>query len=130
MTDAVESLPVQTGGRWPAGKSGNPKGRPKDVRTIQVVKNDLELAVREKLSVTKVTQVVNRMIELALQGDTKAAKLIFDMALSKGALADLQQTKPSIHIVIENATLNAAKAQQEAKPIEGSYDVVLTQDHG
>ena len=116
-------------GKWEKGKSGNPAGRPKDQRNITTLKNDLELAVREKLTPAIVTRVVNRMVELATKGEDKVAvtagKAILDMAISKAAVQEAVAQRAPITIIIENATLAAmAKEQTASKPIEVEYNVV------
>lgn len=112
----VKTPPAVPKSAWKKGQSGNPKGRPKDVRTIRELKNDLEIAVREQLTATRVTQVVNRMLDLAVGGDVKAAKLILDMAISKSELHQDQAKAPSFHIVIENATIAAQKPAIDITP--------------
>lgn len=123
-TANVVAVPVlENKGQWPAGTSGNPEGRPRGVKTIQVLKNDLELAVRARLSRKKITRVINKMVALAIDGDVKAAKLIMDMTLSKQALQDAaSERSPQITIVIENATLAAKVNEQPVKIIEGKYE--------
>ena len=116
-------------GKWEKGKSGNPAGRPKDQRNITTLKNDLELAVREKLTPAIVTRVVNRMVEIATKGEDKVAvtagKAILDMAISKAAVQEAVAQRAPITIIIENATLAAmAKEQTANKPIEVEYNVV------
>lgn len=116
-------------GKWEKGKSGNPAGRPKDQRNITTLKNDLELAVREKLTPAIVTRVVNRMVEIATKGEDKVAvtagKAILDMAISKAAVQEAVAQRAPITIIIENATLAAmAKEQTASKPIEVEYNVV------
>lgn len=116
-------------GKWSKGKSGNPKGRPPVAtrpRDIVTLKNDLELAVRDCLSQTKVTQVVNRMLEIAInhpdpKSAISAAKIILDMSVSKAAVQEAVGQRAPINIIIENATL--AK-QTEEKVIEATYHVV------
>ena len=116
-------------GKWEKGKSGNPAGRPKDQRNITTLKNDLELAVREKLTPAIVTRVVNRMVEIATKGEDKVAvtagKAILDMAISKAAVQEAVAQRAPITIIIENATLAAmAKEQTANNPIEVEYNVV------
>ena len=121
-----------TKGKWVKGQSGNPKGKPKDLRTIQVLKNDLELAVREKLSAATVSRVVNRMVNIALNDvepkhSIAAAKLIMDMAISKAAVQEQANQRPAISIIIENATL--AKQKLKEQPIEATYSVVSSEEN-
>jgi hypothetical protein len=118
-------------GKWTKGASGNPRGRPKDQRNIVTLKNDLELAVREKLTPAKVTQIVNRMIEIAINSpDHKSAiaagKVILDMAVSKAAVQEITGNRAPITIIIENATLaQLAQEDKNNKVIkEVSYEVV------
>jgi hypothetical protein len=118
-------------GKWSKGKSGNPKGRPPTAsrpRDIVTLKNDLELAVRDCLSPTKVTQVVNRMLEIAINHpDTKsaisAAKIILDMSVSKAAVQEAVSQRAPINIIIENATLARQEESRviDAKVIEAEY---------
>jgi hypothetical protein len=119
-----------TKGKWGKGKSGNPRGRPPTAsrpRDIVTLKNDLELAVRDCLSATKVTQVVNRMLEIAIHHpDTKsaisAAKIILDMSISKAAVQEAVAQRAPINIIIENATL--AKQTEEKEVIEATFHVI------
>lgn len=117
-------------GKWEKGVSGNPAGRPKDVRSITVLKNDLELAVREKLTATKVTQIVNRMVDIAINSpDEKlaimAGKTIIDMAVSKAAVQEAVAQRAPITIIIENATLAAqAQEQKRNEPTKVKYEII------
>jgi Family of unknown function (DUF5681) len=117
-------------GKWVKGKSGNPKGRPPTAlrpKTIVELKNDLEIAVRDALTPTKVTQIVNRFLDIAINHpDIKqaliAGKTILDYSVSKAAVQEAVAQRAPINIIIENATL--AKQPQEHKVIETTYEVV------
>jgi hypothetical protein len=116
---------------WKPGQSGNPKGRPKDQRTIAVLKNDLELAVREELSPVKVTQVVNRMIKIATESrDTlaavAAAKVVLGMAISKPHVQEQSSGSKGFTIVIENATLQAL----QKPPIDAEFTQIEVNANG
>lgn len=117
--------------QWKPGESGNPKGRPKDQRTIAVLKNDLELAVREKLSKAAVSSVVNRMVKIATQSvDEMAAiaagKVVLNMAISKAHVQEQVSGKSGFTIVIENATVQALKQKAAIDP-QNVIDVEVTE---
>jgi hypothetical protein len=126
----VKLTTTVTKGKWEKGKSGNPRGRPTNAsrpRDIVTLKNDLELAVRDQLTPTKVTQIVNRMMKIAIEHpDPKhaiaAGKLILDMSVSKAHVQEAVAQRAPITIVIENATLSAQHEQQ--KTIEATYNVI------
>lgn len=125
------TITAVTKGKWVRGKSGNPRGRPTNAsrpRDIVTLKNDLELAVRDQLTPTKVTQIVNRMIDIAVNHvDPKhaisAAKIILDMSVSKAAVQEAVAQRAPINIIIENATL-AKQAEDNNRIIEATYEVV------
>lgn len=111
---------------WTKGVSGNPKGRQKDVRTVAILKNDLELAVREKLTPAAVTKIVHRLVDIAQNSPEEklaisAGKTILDYALSKQVVQDAVKERAPITIIIENATL---AAQAQAKPPVKVIEVV------
>ena len=102
----------------------NAAERPRDIVTL---KNDLELAVRDQLTPTKVTQIVNRVIAIALDcEDAKqalsAAKIILDMSVSKAAVQEAVAQRAPINIIIENATI--AKQAEESNVIEATFHVI------
>jgi hypothetical protein len=124
-------------GKWLKGTSGNPKGRPKDQRNIVTLKNDLELAVREKLTPAKVTQIVNRMVDIAINSpDEKlaiaAGKTIIDMAISKAAVTEAVGQRAPITIIIENATLAQLAQEDKNKNVikEITYEVSGERSNG
>lgn len=107
-------------GQWQPGQSGNPKGRPPGRRAqIDVLKQDLEIAVRKGLRADRVVKIIEKMADLAECGNVRAAKLILSMAVSPaGAHGEAGDNQGGITIRIENATF-AAKAANTEKPIEG-----------
>ena len=111
-------------GRFPAGVSGNPAGRPKGRRNeIVALKQEMELAVRTHADPYKVKKVVEKVLNKAMNGNIPAAKLIFDHFLSKATDAETEaDTSRAIVFRIENATF-AAK-QEDAKPIDVKFEEV------
>lgn len=72
-------------GQFKPGKSGNPKGRPRVVRTLeedrQLVLNELvtlEINGRPK-KLTRQTVILRTMSTLAMKGDVRAARFMFDL---------------------------------------------------
>ncbi len=70
-------------GTFPVGTSGNPNGRPKGRKNaITVLKQDLELAVREQIKPARIKRILDKMCDMAEEGNVAAGKLILDKALS------------------------------------------------
>lgn len=65
--------------KWKKGQSGNPKGRPKLPPLKEVFAEKLSEASKGKITYE---QVVEAMIVRALNGDVRAAELVFDRAWS------------------------------------------------
>jgi hypothetical protein len=100
-------------GQFPKGVSGNPLGRPKKA-TLRTLQQDLEIAFREHLSVDRVKRIVNRMADMAEQGDVKAAKLIFDKLIPNATNGESDEGDNVKKVVfeIQNATF-AAQVQEK-----------------
>jgi hypothetical protein len=117
-------------GRFPKGVSGNPLGRPKKT-TLRNLQQDLEIAFREHLGVDRVKRIVNRMADMAEQGDVKAAKLIFDKLIpnATNGESDDGEKAPQVHFVITNATFAAQdKKEKQVEVIDITPTHVTTQD--
>ncbi|MDD2809445.1 DUF5681 domain-containing protein [Rhodoferax sp.] len=68
---------------WKPGKSGNPKGRTPG--TCDVPKLRAAIAAR-------VPEILNKLLELALEGDTGAARLLLERAIAP--LKSIEPTQP------------------------------------
>lgn len=128
-TLATSPVAVRTeAGQFAKGTSGNPLGRPKKA-TLRNLQQDLEIAFREHLSVDRVKRIVNRMADMAEQGDVKAAKLIFDklIANASNGESDEGEKAPQVHFVITNATFAAqTKEKQQVEVIDVTPTHVTT----
>ena len=108
-------------GKFLPGTSGNPLGRPVGRKAqIDVLKQELEIAVRDKLKPQRIINILEKMCSLAEKGDVKAAKLVLSLAVSPAAASsEAAEERGTIQIVIENATFAAKPAATiEAKVIE------------
>jgi hypothetical protein len=109
-------------GKFPKGVSGNPSGRPKGKRNeLTEIKQDLEIAVRKSLSAAKITRIVEKLVELAEDGNVKAAKLILDKVISNAKDVDDVDNAGvgGITIRIENHTFsNLKKVHKQAVDAE------------
>jgi hypothetical protein len=129
--DAGPALPAPTeeraiDGRWQPGQSGNPAGRPPSKRqSINALQQRLEEAVRSRLRPERVEKIVEKLCDLAEQGNVKAAQTILAYTITKPAAEtdDAGKQPTGITIRIENATFKATQQQQQSTPkvIEGEY---------
>ena len=110
-TDESSQLPETRDdkGRFVAGVSGNPKGRPKGKKNvITELKQDMEIALRENLSVEDIKGVIQSMLAEALNGNVGAGKLILDKVLSSAKESeDAKESGGGLKIVIEHANIDA-----------------------
>ena len=88
MSDVKEVVERQKDGKFVKGKSGNPAGRPKGSKNaITLLKQSLELQLREQAA-PNMEAVLEKAVELALEGHPGMIKLLLDMHLSKGTNED------------------------------------------
>ena len=101
-------------GRFVAGVSGNPKGRPKGKKNrITELKQDMEIALREHLSVEDIKGVIQSMLAEALNGNVGAGKLLLDKVLSGAKESeDAQDKGGGLKVIIEHATIDALQNTQ------------------
>lgn len=131
-----DNVPIkrEDGGKWAKGSSGNPVGRPLGKKAqIDVLKQDLEFAVRKAVSADRITAIVNKILDEAEKGSVKAAKLIFDTFLTKASTeTEGDRSGQGITIRIENATFAAIAANKEESkaPIEGQFQEVTEKSNG
>jgi len=114
------------------GHSLNPAGRPPGRKDqITELKQDLELAVRQHLKPAKVKEVIDKLVELAVQGNTRAIGILLDKVLPSAKDTDDSDNKlPNIRIVIENATFRAQSPSPPTEAIEAEYVEVTSSEQG
>ena len=98
----MDDLPVERDdrGRFPAGKSGNPAGRPKGSKNkVTLQKLIAEETIRGN-NADRMLEVANLIVDQALEGDPKAQKLVWDAVMSKGTSDDRTQAKERVEINI------------------------------
>ena len=117
-------------GRFLPGVSGNPNGRPKGKKNqITDLKQDLEIALRKHVDPEQIKNIINKMVEVAANGNVGAAKLILDKVLSNARETDdVQDAAGGWTFVIKNVTV-----QHEAKPdhddvVDGEFTDVTTEE--
>ena len=105
-------------GRWQPGQSGNPLGRPKGTKNHLVeLQRKLEVAVREHVSAERVCRIIDKVCQMAEDGNVKAAKLILDKVISNAGNGgdEVPENGKRVVFVIQNATF---AAQQKPVPVE------------
>lgn len=89
-------------GKFEKGKSGNPKGRPKGSKNaITLLRQSLELQLREQAA-PDMSGVLQKAVELALEGDRSMIKLLMEMHMSKST-SDDKEAKEKVEITITGA---------------------------
>jgi hypothetical protein len=119
MADSPENTGQIQAGRFKAGQSGNPSGKPKGAR------NKTTLAVQELLDGEAET-ITRKVLELAKQGDMTAIRLVFDKLIPSRKDAPVEvEGLPVIHnakdAVCAMSRIVEAVAGGEITPSEGHY---------
>ena len=89
MSDPVKGELVRDEeGKFVAGKSGNPSGRPRGSKNkITLLRQSLELQLREQAA-PDMAGVMDTAVKLALDGDRAMIKLLLEMHMSKSSPDD------------------------------------------
>ena len=99
------------------GQSGNPLGRPKGSKNkITLLRQSLELQLREAAK-DRMPEVLDKAIELALEGDRTMLKLLLELHMAKG-VPENEKAAEKVEITINT------QAPNETKPVavlEGEY---------
>ena len=124
-TDLAESGRNSDGTFLP-GQSGNPNGRPLGKKSqITELKQDLEIAIRDKVKPGRIVKIVEKMCTLAEEGSVGAAKLILDKVLSNAKDADdVKEAEGGFTFVVKNVTLQAVAQTAQ----EGEYKDITPQE--
>lgn len=98
--DEKEVVERNDKGQFPAGTSGNPKGRPKGSKNqVTLYKLIAEEAVRAE-NADDMLAVARLIVEQALDGDSKSQQLVWNSMMSKGTSDDKTQAKEKVEINI------------------------------
>lgn len=116
-------------GQFPAGISGNPKGRPKGSKSeIVSLKQDIELALRQHVQPEKLKKVIEKVLNKAANGNMAAAKLIFDYFLSRVSDGDEGgKEQPAIRVIVENATFKVEQERAQVVEVTQVEDITPCQ---
>lgn len=74
--------------QWQPGESGNPAGRPLGSKNkITLLRQSLELQLREQAE-PSMPGVMEKAVELALEGDKSMIKMLLEMHMARGDASD------------------------------------------
>jgi len=101
--------------RFKPGVSGNPDGRPRGSKNrITLLKESLELQLREQ-SEGVMAQILEKAVELALEGDRTMLKLLLELHMSKGTTQDGTKAVEKVQININGPS---TVKKEETVPLE------------
>ena len=120
MTEADTKEVVRNeDGTFKKGVSGNPVGRPKGSKNkITLLKQSLEVQLREQAE-PFMPDVLNKAVELAMEGDRTMLKLLLELHMSKGVADD---AKASEKLAIQINTTGAPEIKDITPPEESTNE--------
>lgn len=102
--------------KFKPGVSGNPAGRPKGSKNqITLLKESMELLLREQATPDDLTEVMKTALELAKAGDRAMIKLILELHMSKGTTQDNSKAAEKVQININGPS---TVKKEETVPLE------------
>ena len=97
---AEDQVPARVDGRFPAGVSGNPLGRPKGSKNkVTLLKIMAEEAFRDE-NYDHMLHVCKIIVAQALAGDFDSQKLVWQSVMSKGSVDDRSSAQEKVEINI------------------------------
>ena len=109
-------------GRFKAGQSGNPKGKPKRNRNVRIA---VEQALNETIqiregsrtrSLTKLDGVILKLLDKALHGDAKAHSSLIALLRSVGMTAERTEPSPTEPVTSVDEDIVADFLRRHGKP--------------
>lgn len=106
-------------GQFVKGTSGNPHGRPVGSKNrVNILKISLEEGFREH-NWEQIAQILNGVVEDALDGDKVARKMVWDACISKANLSEDKDSKGNApEIVIRHMEVQKQGDIIDVEPIE------------
>lgn len=111
---------LNTGSRFVKGKSGNPKGRPKGAKHKVTILKEAVLAESENMVLKNWTNVVQKTIDLANEGDSTALKILWDRFLPAKQEVKGNGNKMSVSITIEGMEVKSVGQE----PVDAEFEEI------
>jgi len=104
--------------KFQKGVSGNPGGRPKGSKNkITLLKQSLELQLRDQAA-PDMQAVMDKAVELALEGDKHMIKLLLDLHVSRAGNNDETKGSDKVAIQINTVETPSINTVEDIKDVE------------